>query len=475
MDIHSLPEKPVVLAVDDNEDNLFVLKRPIKKEGYSLLTAMSGPEAIKILETHKVDVILLDWMMPVVSGIEVMRQIKKHPEWRLIPIIMVTAKASLQDVRQGLQEGASDYMAKPFESAELLARIGSSMRERFLTMELVESNKRLEASGKFIKNVFGRFVSDEVVESVLTSPAGLDMGGDKRKVTILMSDLCGFTSISESLPPEKVVEMLNRYFEVMIKIIGKYRGTIGDFIGDGLMVLFGAPIGGEDDSRRALLCSIEMQQAMAGINESASEVGLPEIEMAIGVNTGEVVAGNIGSAERVKYSVVGNAVNLAARIESFASGGQILISEATLKDIGEGVVVENKLAMQAKGIRDAVTLYKVKGVEGEENMFLPPEQEDVVLSEKETPVEFFIMENKASPALPAKGVLVRLTQKEAVLRSETKLLPFTDLKISLASVDPSLSDTYIYAKVAEMMKEDEMTYLLSLSPLPVEVKKIVVG
>ena len=475
MDIHSLPEKPVVLAVDDNEDNLFVLKRPIKKEGYSLLTAMSGPEAINILETHKVDVILLDWMMPVVSGIEVMRQIKKHPEWRLIPIIMVTAKASLEDVREGLREGASDYMAKPFDSAELLARIGSSMRERFLTMELVESNKRLEASGEFIKNAFGRFVSDEVVESALASPSGLDLGGDKRKVTILMSDLCGFTSISEYLPPEKVVEMLNRYFEVMINIIGKYRGTICDFVGDGMMVLFGAPIIGEDDSRRALLCAIEMQQAMPGINKNASQVGLPEIEMAIGINTGEVVAGNMGSAERVKYSVVGNTVNLTARIESFASGGQVLISNATLNDIGTGVSVDGDIAMQAKGISDAVTLYKVRGVEGEEGMFLPPEQEDVVLLEKETPVEFYIMENKASPALPTKGILVRLTQKEAVLRSETKLLPFTDLKISLASVDPSLSDTYIYAKVAEALEEDEATYRLSLSPLPVEVKKALAG
>jgi adenylate cyclase len=159
------------------------------------------------------------------------------------------------------------------------------------------------------------------------------MGG-KRKITMLMADLRGFTSLSERLPPERVVTLLNRYLTTMVSVIKQYQGTIDEFIGDAIFVLFGAPIWQEDDAQRAVACGIAMQLAMASVNEQNRQDGLPEIEMGIGIHTGQVVVGNIGSAERTKYGVVGSQVNLTSRIQSCTTGGQTLISEATRREVG---------------------------------------------------------------------------------------------------------------------------------------------
>ena len=151
---------------------------------------------------------------------------------------------------------------------------------------------------------------------------------------MIMTDLRGFTSLSERLAPERVVAMLNRYLTTMVTVIKQYQGTIDEFIGDAIFVLFGAPVWQEDDAQRAVACAVAMQLAMAAINEQNREDDLPEIEMGIGVHTGQVVVGNIGSPERMKYGVVGSHVNLTSRIQSYTTGGQILISETTRQEVG---------------------------------------------------------------------------------------------------------------------------------------------
>src|SRR5579883_3433245 len=176
-----------------------------------------------------------------------------------------------------------------------------------------------------MRRTFGRYLTDEVVASLLETPGGLTLGGERRKVTILISDLRGFSAISERLPPEQVVTILNLYLGTMSDTITRYSGTINEFIGDGIFVMFGAPIYREDDSERAVACAIAMQSAMVEVNRQNQQLGLPALEMGIGIHTGEVVDGNIGSQRRAKYTVIGNHVNLAARIESYTVGGQILI------------------------------------------------------------------------------------------------------------------------------------------------------
>src|SRR6266566_2093940 len=184
--------------------------------------------------------------------------------------------------------------------------------------------KATEAHGAFIRETFGRYVSDDVVASLLDSPEGLKLGGELRRVTVMMSDLRGFTPLAERLTPEEAIRFLNDYLQTMVDLILRYRGTINEIMGDGILVIFGAPTAAPDDAERALACAVAMQQAMGGLNARNRERGLPEIEMGIGVHTGEVIVGNIGSERRMKYAAVGSAVNLTGRIESYTTGGEIL-------------------------------------------------------------------------------------------------------------------------------------------------------
>src|SRR5262247_1059754 len=195
-----------------------------------------------------------------------------------------------------------------------------------LEADLQSQAEALARRGQFIRETFGRYVSEEVVAQLLDAPEGVELGGVKRKVTILMSDLRAFTALAECLEPQEVMTFLNRYLEAMVEIILAYQGTIIEMLGDGLLVLFGAPLSRDDDAERAVACALAMQLRLADINAPNRQAGLPDVEMGIGIHTGEVVVGNIGSQQRTKYGAVGSAVNLTGRIESYTTGGQILIS-----------------------------------------------------------------------------------------------------------------------------------------------------
>jgi adenylate cyclase len=165
-----------------------------------------------------------------------------------------------------------------------------------------------------MRQTFGRYLTDEVVANLLETPEGLQLGGEKRKVTILMSDLRGFSALSERVSPEIAVSVINFYLEVMTEVISQYHGTINELMGDGMLVMFGAPISREDDSQRAIACALAMQLAMDRVNQHNQQLNLPPLEMGIGINTGEVLVGNIGSQKRAKYTVMGSPVNLASRL-----------------------------------------------------------------------------------------------------------------------------------------------------------------
>jgi adenylate cyclase len=229
----------------------------------------------------------------------------------------------------------------------------------------------LERHNHFIRKTFGRYLSRDVVESLLASPEGLRLGGEKRTVTIMMSDLRGFTQLSEKLDPEKVVTVLNNYLGKMAEIVTHHNGTIDEFIGDAVLALFGAPIHREDDAERAIVCALQMQLAMREVNEENRRNGFPELEMGIALNTGECVVGNIGSHKRAKYAVVGSPVNLTSRIESYTMGGQILVSKATADAVGTALKLGDELQLQAKGFEKPVTAYELLGIGGRHDLELP--------------------------------------------------------------------------------------------------------
>ena len=228
------------------------------------------------------------------------------------------------------------------------------------------------------------------------SPTGLQLGGEKRKITMMMTDLRGFTSLSERLAPERVVAMLNRYLTTMVKVIKHYQGTIDEFIGDAIFVLFGAPVWQEDDAERAVACAVAMQLAIEDVNEQNRKEELPEVEMGIGVHTGQVVVGNIGSSERMKYGVVGSHVNLTSRIQSYTTGGQILISETTRREAGPTLKIGKQMAIKAKGIEHPVTLFEVLGIGGRHRLYLTETSDVLVPLASEIPFSYTLRRGLSS-------------------------------------------------------------------------------
>ncbi|MGK7903918.1 MAG: adenylate/guanylate cyclase domain-containing protein [Hormoscilla sp.] len=320
---------------------------------------------------------------------------------------------------------------------------------------LASTNRELEKSNRLIRQVFGRYLTDEVVENLLATPEGLKLGGEKRKITILTSDLRGFTAISERLSPEEVVKILNFYFEDMADAITKYQGTIDEFLGDGILVLFGAPTAREDDAQRAIACAVEMQLAMEPVNAQMKAWGLPSLEMGIGINTGEVVVGNIGSEKRTKYGIVGSNVNLTYRIESYTIGGQILIAEQTLKEAGEMVNVSGQKQVQPKGVKEQINIYEVGGIGGEYNLFLSQAEAELKPLASAINIQYRVVDGKHIDERILSGIIVKLSAKEAEVYCEDvaeENLPrgLSNIKLNLLVLNaPTDVREDIYAKVLE--------------------------
>jgi adenylate cyclase len=301
-------------------------------------------------------------MMPGISGLEVLAEARKTRSMTELPIIMATARGQSEDIVEALRLGANDYVTKPLDFPVVLARLQTQLALKRQQEQIARLAADLEKRNRFIRGAFGRYLSDEIVESLLESPQGLRLGGEKRVVTILMSDLRAFTAVSERLAPEQVVRLLNRYLGRMTEIILKHRGTIDELLGDAILTIFGAPIARPDDALRAVACAAEMQLAMDEVNEENEREGLPRLEMGIGIHTGEVVVGNIGSQKRTKYGVVGPPVNLTGRIETYTVGGQVLVSEATVRAAGSAVITGESITVRGKGAREPLIAYDLRGV-----------------------------------------------------------------------------------------------------------------
>lgn len=375
-----------ILVADDCLVTQAMLTASLEEWGVEVVAATDGQQALDVLtSSNPPRLALLDWMMPGFSGPEICRRVRRQKDSNYVYMLLLTSMGDKEHLIEGLKSGADDYLFKPFDPDELKLRLQAGARVVALQTELEkktaiiqEKNEALEKHNRFVRDVFGRFVTDEVAEQLLDTPEGLKLGGEMRTVTVMMSDLRNFTPMSDKLNPDQVVALLNVYLSKMVDVIMKYGGTIDEFIGDAILVIFGAPIteGPEKDAARALACAVEMQLAMDEVNKMVAEFGLKEkgiddLGMGIGLNTGEVVVGNIGSEKRMKFSVVGSPVNLTARIESFTLAGQILISGSTLKALSGRVRVDGRLRVKVKGLNHAVSIYEVGGIGEPYNLYMP--------------------------------------------------------------------------------------------------------
>jgi adenylate cyclase len=345
------PTTPRILAVDDNQQNLELLTRALTAAHYQVITATDGPAALNLVESGSADLVLLDVMMPGMSGYEVCERIRAKETTRLLPVVMLTALHDVSHRIRGIQAGADDFLTKPFNREELLTRVKSLLRIKTLHDDIQRKNHLL-------RTIFGRYVSEDVAAEIMADPERqLRLGGQKREVTVLFGDLRGFTPMAEQLDPQDAVEILNVYLTRMIDVVFEHRGTLDKFRGDGLMAFFGAPIAHEDHPASAVRCALVMQQRLKGV----SFPRFPDLRlhMGIGINTGAVIAGNIGSERRMDYTVIGNEVNVAQRFESNAGPGQILITGSTYERVKENIEVRELGLLRVAGKQDGVMAFDV--------------------------------------------------------------------------------------------------------------------
>lgn len=230
--------------------------------------------------------------------------------------------------------------------------------------ELRNLNAQLEKAKNLLKQSFQRYVSAQIVEEILQSSEPVNLKGQRKTVSILLSDIRGFTALSERLDPEDLVRFLNSYLSEMIEIIFKHEGTLDKFMGDAILALFGAPVGHGDDALRAVRTAVAMQEKLRELNETWKTNGWPNIKIGIGISTGEVVVGNIGSEKRMEYTVIGQDVNYAQRIETLTKElpADILISESTYEEVRDFVKAEKYEPLTIRGKREPIVVYGVFGM-----------------------------------------------------------------------------------------------------------------
>jgi adenylate cyclase len=315
----------------------------------------------------------------------------------------------------------------------------------------------LAVSATRLRHIFGRYLTDEVVSTLLETPEGLNFQCRRQVVAMLMSDLRGFSTLSEQLSPERVVELLDIYFEEMTEIVTAYRGTINDFIGDGILVFFGAPTASEDDSDRAVACALAMEAAMPKINQTLQQQDLPEIQMGIGINTGEVVVGNIGSAKRAKWSVIGTHINLAARIEACTVGDQILISDSTKTSVLGQLDIDRDFKIEMKGFEQPILIHDVRGIRGKYNLQLPRDEDRLTPLTEPVEIQYRELSGKSIGERSHLGRILQLSDRGAEIQGNSIEEPLTNLKIHLTNPQGSNRGD-IYAKITERSDRDEYRF-----------------
>ncbi len=342
-----------VLVVDDTAANIDILVEALDGE-YEVSVAMDGESALEAVDTEPPDLILLDIMMPGMDGYEVCRRLKSDSKTSNIPIVFLTAMNEIQNKTRGLELGAVDYITKPFEVMEVKARVKTHL-------SLMLASKKLQ----YLSSQLSKYVSSEVIQSIMEGKTVATIKSDRKMLSVFFSDIVGFTTKTEHIEPEEMTYLLNKYFDRMASIIRKYNGTLDKYIGDAIMVFFGDPTtkGAKEDALSCVRMAIEMQNQVQDLAREWGGYSLDEpIQIRIGIFTGYCTVGNFGSEEQMDYTIIGNSVNAASRLESVASPGGILISHRTWSLVNEYVEGEESGPIVVKGFYDPLRVHRVLGL-----------------------------------------------------------------------------------------------------------------
>jgi adenylate cyclase len=361
-----------ILIADDSPPSLDILKIRLASQGYEVVTATDGQQAVDATLAHQPDLILLDVMMPKRDGFEVCRLLRADPSLPFIPIILITAKDDTRDIVAGLDSGADEYLTKPVDHAALTARVRSILRTKALhdqveeqAAQLAEWNRTLErrvaeqlAELERIGRL-RRFLSPQVAELVVSSGAEHLLDSHRRDVAVVFCDLRGFTAFGEAAEPEEVMRVVGEYHRALGALIHEFEGTLERFAGDGLLVLFNDPTPCPDADLRAVRMAVAMRSRIEELAVRWHVQG-HRLGFGIGIAQGMATIGRIGFEGRFDYGAIGSVVNLAARLCAAAKPGEILVSQRVHEAVADRVETEPLGDLRIKGLERSVRIYNVR-------------------------------------------------------------------------------------------------------------------
>jgi class 3 adenylate cyclase len=360
-----------ILVVDDDEENRELLTRRIVREGHRVRAAKGGLEALAILQDEPVDLVLLDVMMPDLDGPAVLQRLKRDPERRHIPVLMISALDETASVVRSIELGAEDYLPKPCDSVLLRARIGACLEKKRLrdqearhALELAEWNRTLEQRvAEQVAQVerlgrLKRFFSPQLAELIVAGGADDPLRTHRREITVVFLDLRGFTGFAETAEPEEVMGVLREYHEAMGQLILAHEGTLERFAGDGMMVFFNDPVPVGNPAERAVRMAAAMRDRVRELRGAWRKRG-HDLDLGVGIAQGYATIGAIGFEGRWDYGAIGTVTNLAARLCAEAPGGQVLVTSRVAAAVEELVEVEEVGALALRGLSKPVPTFNV--------------------------------------------------------------------------------------------------------------------
>jgi class 3 adenylate cyclase len=357
-----MPEK--ILVVDDVAVNVKLLADLLAVKGYAVATAASGAEALEKIDKERPGLVLLDVMMPGMSGYDVCRKLRQNPATAMLPVIMVTALDPTQERVKGIEAGADDFLTKPINQPELLARVKSLLRIKLLHDELADWNRTLEqrveqqlAQLDRLERL-KRFFSPQLAELIVSGDTEDPLKSHRREITVVFLDLRGFTAFAETSEPEEVMGVLREYHVAMGRLIVEHEGTLERFTGDGMMIFFNDPVPVPDGPERAVRMAVAMRERVDELLVKWHKRGY-ELDLGIGIAQGYATIGAIGFEGRMDYGAIGTVTNMAARLCGEAKPRQILVSQRVMGAVDALVEVEELGGLALKGFSKPVPAFNV--------------------------------------------------------------------------------------------------------------------
>jgi adenylate cyclase len=365
-----------ILVVDDTPNNVKLLADVLAVKGYTVATAASGEEALGKITADPPDLVLLDVMMPGLSGYDVCRRIRAEAQTALLPVVLVTALDPERERIKGIEAGADDFLSKPINQGELFARVRSLLRVKGLQDEVKRQAEELQVFNAQLEERVAaqvaqldrlgqlkRFFSRNVAEALTSAGEKSITAPHRREICYVFLDLRGFTAFTDTAEPEEVEAVLRDFHAVMGAIVTQYEGTIDRFAGDGILIFFNDPLPIPDPGRRAARMALEMQARFVSLRADWLKLGF-DLDLGIGIAQGFATLGAFGFEGRWDYSAIGSVVNLAARLCDEAKGGQVLIDRRTRAALGEDAAGDATGALSLKGFAQPVHAFVLNAVRG---------------------------------------------------------------------------------------------------------------